>query len=126
MLAPIAVTDNRDGRVMAGGFLCRQKCAASRQLHAEHGEIVRSDECSKRAARIAFLAEAHKREIETHYIAENWILLVNIEIARIRKTAEFLRIFLVLRKELHHFVRLGISGRSKEKGVYHAKHGRVH
>ena len=78
------------------------------------------------AARIAFLTEANECEIETHYVSEHRVLLADVEISGIGKTAEFLWILLVLRKELHHFMRLGISRRSKEKRVHQGEYGRVH
>src|SRR5205807_3479511 len=40
VLLPVTVTDNRDRSVVARRFLFRQKCTASRQRNAEHGEIV--------------------------------------------------------------------------------------
>src|SRR6266496_1435677 len=126
MLCPVTVTDDRDLRVVAWRFLLRQKCTAARQWNAEDGEIVRGDDGTERAARIAFLAEADQREIEGHYVAEHRVLLADIEISGIRKTVKFLRILLVLRKELHHFVRLGVRGRSKEKSVYQAEYSGVH
>src|SRR5262249_6075479 len=79
-----------------------------------------------RATRIASLTKADERNVETHYVAENRVLLANIEIRGIGKPAEFLRILLVLRKELHHFMRVGVSRRRKEKSVHHAEHGCVH
>src|SRR5262252_7798873 len=126
MFAPVTVTHNRDRCVVARRFLFRQECTPSRKLNAEHREIVRGDDRTKRAAGVALLAETDKRDIETHHVAEDRILLANIEIGRIGKTAEFFRILLVLRKELHHFVRLGVCRRSKEKSVYQAEHGGIH
>jgi hypothetical protein len=126
VLLPVTVTDDRDRRVVAGRFLFRQKCTASRQRNAEHREIVRGDGGTESAPRIAFLAEADKREIETHYVTEDRVLVANVEISGIRKTAKFLWILLVLRKELHHFMRLGISRRCKEKPVYQGEHGCIH
>ena len=73
-----------------------------------------------------FLTQANQREVETHCIAEDRVLLADVEISRIRKTTKFFRIFLVLGKELHHFVRLGVSRWRKEKRIHQAEHGRVH
>jgi hypothetical protein len=84
-----------------------------------------ADDRGERAARIAFLAETDQGEIESHCVAEDGVLLADIAIRWIRKTAEFLRILLVLGKELHHFVWPGVSGRSEEKCVYQAEHGGV-
>ncbi len=125
MLLPVSVTDDRDRRVAAGRFLFRQKRAALRQRDTEHGEIVRADDGGERAAGIAFLAETDHREIKTHCIAEDRVLLPDVEISRIRKTAKFFRILLVLGKKLHHFVRFGVSRRGKEKRVHQAEHGGV-
>src|SRR6266436_8373174 len=126
MLCPVTVTDDRDLRVVAWRFLLRQKCTAARQWNTEDGEIVRGDDGTEGAARIAFLTQTNQGQIEAHYVTENRVLLADIEISGIRKTAEFLWILLVLRKELHHFVRLGVRGRGKEKGVYQAEHSGVH
>src|SRR5580765_1135730 len=126
MLQPVTVTDNRDLRVVARRFLLRQKCTATRQWNAEHGEIIRGDNRTEGAARIAFLTQPNKGQIEGHYVTENRVLLLDVEIRRIRKTTEFFRIFLVLGKELHHFVRLGVSRWRKEKRIHQAEHGRVH
>src|SRR5215831_19143975 len=126
MFAPVTVTHNRDRCVVARRFLFRQECTPSRELNAEHREIVRGDDRTKRAAGVALLAETDKRDIETHHVAEDRILLANIEIGGIGKTAEFFRIILVLGKELHHFVRLGVSRGGEEKSVYKTKYGRIH
>src|SRR6266536_6667358 len=126
MLCPVTVTDDRDLRVVAWRFLLRQKCTAARQWNAEDGEIVRGDDGAECAPRIAFLAKADQREIEGHYVAEHRVLLADIEISGIRKAAKFLRILLVLRKELHHFMRLGISRRGKEKPVYQGEYSGIH
>ncbi len=96
-----------------------------RQRDTEHGEIVRADDGGERAAGIAFLAQTDQREVETHCVAEDRVLLADVEISWIRKSAISFGIFLVLGKELHHFVRLGVSGRGKEKRVNQAEHGRV-
>src|SRR5205823_9108529 len=79
----------------------------------------------ERAARIAFLAETDQREIETHGGAEDRVLLADVAISRVRKTAKFFWILLVLGKELHHFVRLGVSWRSEEKRIDQAEYGGV-
>src|SRR5205085_8663365 len=50
----------------------------------------------------------------------------DVDISGIRETAKLFRILLVLRKELRHLVRLGVSRRGKEERVDQAKHGRVH
>src|ERR1700686_4524117 len=126
VLLPVTITDNRDRRVVAGRFLFRQKCTASRQRNAEDGKIVRSDDGTERTAGIAFLAEANKREVEPHYVTEDGVLLANVEISRIGKSAEFFRILLVLGKELDHFVRFGIGRRGKEKPVHQTENGSVH
>src|ERR1700720_3391921 len=120
------LTNNRDRRVVAERFLFRQKCTASRQRNAEHGEIVRGNNGTERTPRIAFLTEADKREVETHYITEDGVLLANVEISGIRKSAEFFRILLVLRKELRHLVRLGVSRRGEEKRVHQREYGGIH
>ena len=126
LLLPVTVTNDRDRGVAAGSFLFWQKCAASRQRDSEDGEIVRADDCGERASRIAFLADTDQREIETHCVAENRVLVADVEISRIRKTAKFFRILLVLGKELHHFVWLGVSRWGKEKSVHQAEHCCVH
>src|SRR5215831_11100229 len=126
MFAPVTVTHNRDRCVVARRFLFRQECTPSRELNAEHREIVRGDDRTKRAAGIALLAETDKRDIETHHVAEDRILLANVEIGGIGKTAEFFRILFALRKELHHFVRFGISRRGKEKRVHQGEYGGIH
>jgi hypothetical protein len=53
-------------------------------------------------------------------------VLANIEISGIGKTAEFLWILFVLRKKLHHFMRLGISRWGKEKRVHQSEYGGIH
>src|SRR5262245_14147418 len=125
MFAPVTVARNRDPCVVARCFLFRYECTPSREPNAEHREIVRGDDRTKRAAGVALLAETDKRDIETHPVAEDRILLTNIEIGGIGKTAEFFRILLVLRKELHHFVRFGVSRGREEKSVYKTKYGRI-
>jgi len=111
---------------VARRFLLREKCTASGQLNTEHGEIVRCDDCTKRAARIALLAKSDERDIETHHVTQDRILIADIEVRWIRKTAELFRILLVLRKKLHHFVWLGVSRGSKEKSVHHTEHSGIH
>src|SRR5205085_10080969 len=86
---------------------------------------VRANDCGEGAARIAFLAETDQREIESHGVAEDGVLLADVTIRWIRKTAEFLRILLVVGEDLQHFVRLGVSWRSEEKCIYQAEHGGV-
>src|SRR4029077_10298590 len=115
-----------DRRPLAGRFLFRQKCTAARQRNAEHGKIVRGDDGSERAPRIAFLTEADERYIETHYVGEHRVLLANVAIGGIRKPAKFLGILLVLRKELHHLMRLGISRGGKENRVHQGEYGGIH
>src|SRR5438132_9042426 len=87
--------------------------------------MVRTDNGAECAARIAFLAQTDQREIETQCVGEDRVLLSDVEISRIRKTAKFFRILLVLGKKLHHFVRFGVSRRGKEKRVNQAEHGGV-
>src|ERR1044071_6644398 len=103
MFLPVTVAGNRDGRVVAGNFLFRQKCTASRHWNAKNGEIVRGHDGTERAPRIALLADANQCEIETQYISEHRVVLANVEISSIGEAAKLLRILVVLRKKLHHF-----------------------
>src|SRR5207237_2850060 len=100
--------------------------AASREGNTEHGKIVRANDGGKGAARIVFLAETDQREIESHGVAEDGVLLADIAISRVRKPTKLFRILLILRKELHHFVRLVVSRRGKEKRVDQAEYGGIH
>src|SRR5262245_40894064 len=125
MFAPITIARDRDRRGVARRFFFRQKRTASHERNAKDREIIGGNYCAKHAPRVAFLTEADEVEIESHNVAEDRVLLANIEIGWIRKPAELFRILFVLRKELHHFVRLGISRRSKEKCVHDTKHGGV-
>src|SRR5207253_10715794 len=106
MLLPVTVTGDRDRGVVAGRFFFRHKCAASRHRNTEHREMVRADDAGECAAGIAFLADTDQREIETHYVGEDGVLLADVDISGIAKTAKLFRVLLVLRKELHQFVRL--------------------
>src|SRR5207249_11500688 len=89
-------------------------------------EIVGHDDGTERTPAVTLLNEYDARDIETQYVAEHRVLLANIEISGIRKAEKFLRMLLVLRKELHHFMRLGISRRDKEKPVYQDEYGGIH
>src|SRR4029077_252265 len=111
---------------MAGNFFFRQKFTDARQWDAENGEIVGGDDGTERAPRIAFLADADQCEIESHYVGEHRVLLANVEISGVGKTTEFLGILLVLRKELHHFMRFGITRGGKENCVHQGEYGGIH
>ena len=113
MFLPVTVTDDGDLRAAAGRFLLRQERASMHGRHAEHREIIRADRGGEGAARIAFLAEADQREIVSHRVGEDGVLLADVAISRIRKSAKCFRVLLVLRKDLHHFVRLRVTRRRK-------------
>ena len=125
LLLPVAVTDNRDRRILAGRFFFRQKGAALRRLNTQNSEVIRGDDIGESPARGPLVADTDHREIVRHHAGEGAVLLADIEIGRIRKTAESLRIFLILRIDLHDLARLFVSRRLEEHRVHETEDGGV-
>ena len=121
VLLPIVVAHHRHRRFATGCFLFRPEGAALDRRHPHHREIIRAHHIGKRAPRAAILAHAHHREIVRHHTREDRVSLADIEIGRIRKPAKRLRVFLILRKDLHHLVRLRVMGRLEEQRIHEAK-----
>ena len=117
-LLPIVVAHDRDRRVAAGCFLFRRERAALHRHHAHDREIIGAHHVGERAPRAAFIAHADHGEVVRHHTGENAVLLADIEVGRIGKTAKRLRIFLILRKDLHDLVRLRVMGRLEQHRVH--------
>jgi len=82
-------------------FCFGQECATAHQWHAENGEVIRTNHGAECTARVAPFANPDKRQVETHHVAEDSILLANVPISRIRKTAISFRVLFILRKDLY-------------------------
>ena len=122
---PIVVAHDRDRRVAAGCFLFRPERAALHRHHSHDREIIGAHHVGERAPRAAFIAHADHGEVVRHHPGEDAVLIADIEVGRIRKPAKRLRVFLILRKDLHDLVRLRVMGRLEEQRVHEAEDGGV-
>ena len=122
---PIVVAHDRDRRVAAGCFLFRPEGAALHRHHSHDREIIGAHHVGERATRAAFIAHADHGEVVRHHPGEDAVLIADIDVGRIGKTAKRLRIFLILRKDLHDLVRLRVMGRLEQQRVHEAEDGGV-
>src|ERR1017187_1573180 len=113
MFLPVTETDADNPSAPPARSLLRQERASMHGRNADHREIIRADRGGEGAPRVAFLAKADQREIVSHRVGEDGVLLADVAVSRIRKSAKSFRVLLVLRKDLHHFVRLRVTRRCK-------------
>ena len=96
LLLPVGIADDRDGAASARCLFLGQKRATARQWHTENGEVIRTNNGAECAARVTLFANPDERQVESHHVAENSVLLANVPISRIRKTAISFRVLFIL------------------------------
>src|SRR2546430_1560728 len=125
MFLPVGVADDRDRRVAAERFLFRREGASAGEGNAENGKIIRADDSTKGAPRVALLAESDHSEVVGHDIGEDGVLGADVLVSRVGKAAIRFRVPFVLRENLDDFLRLRIRRRREEHRVDEAEHGGI-
>src|SRR5262249_22965445 len=101
--------------------LFRQKHATTQWRDAENREVIRRNNVGEYTTRVSFFAKSDHADVMRGDSGENGILRANIDQSRIGKGAETFRVFFVLGENLDEFMRLRITGRRKQHGVYKTK-----
>ena len=91
----------------------------------ENRKVICGHDGSENAAGISFVAQTNHRDIVRRYAGEHGVLIANVRVCRIRKSAECFRILPVLRKHLHELMGPSVTRRGKKHGVNQAEPGRV-